>query len=53
VQTNPNVQVETMLQETEALETALNQVERGGLVVIFPESVGKAIEQIQKRNPIE
>lgn len=53
VQTNPNVPVETILQETEALETALNQVERGGLVVIFPESVSKAIAQIQKRNPIE
>jgi cyanophycin synthetase len=53
VQTNPNVRVETILSEVQALETALNEVERGGLVVIFPESVSRAIEIIQKRHPLE
>lgn len=51
LQANPNVQTEIILDETEALETALTQVEAGGLVVIFPESVSRAIAHIQRHNP--
>jgi len=50
-QQNDSLPVEIMLNETEALETSLNTVEQGGLVVIFPESVGKAIAAIQARKP--
>ncbi len=52
MQANPHIPHEIILNETEALDTALNQVEAGGLVVIFPESVSRAIAQIEKRNPI-
>ncbi len=51
-QQNAALAVEIILNETEALETGLNQVEKGGLVVIFPESVSKAIAQIQQRHPV-
>ena len=51
-QQNAAIPVEVILNEVEALETGLNQVEKGGLVVIFPESVSKAIAQIQQRHPI-
>ncbi len=53
LQTNPTVQTEIILNETEALEKALSQVEPGGLVVIFPESVSRAIAHIQRHNPVE
>ncbi|MEB3311899.1 MAG: cyanophycin synthetase [Snowella sp.] len=52
MQVNPQISHEIILNETEALETALSQVEPGGLVVIFPESVSRAIAQIEKHNPI-
>lgn len=52
MQANPQIPHEIILNETEALETALSQVESGGLVVIFPESVSRAIAQIEKHNPI-
>jgi len=51
MQANTNVPTEIILNETEALETALTQVEPGGLVVIFPESVSRAIAHIQRHNP--
>jgi cyanophycin synthetase len=52
LQENPNARYEIILNEREALETGLNQVERDGLVVIFPESVTRAMDQIKQRNPI-
>ena len=52
LQSNSTVQTEVILNETEALETALTQVEPGGLVVIFPESVSRAIAHIQRHNPV-
>jgi cyanophycin synthetase len=52
MQANANVPTEIILNETEALETALTQVEPGGLVVIFPESVSRAITHIQRHNPV-
>jgi cyanophycin synthetase len=52
LQANSTVQTEIILNETEALETALTQVEPGGLVVIFPESVSRAIAHIERHNPV-
>jgi cyanophycin synthetase len=49
VQEKPNSSYETILSETEALEVGLDQVANGGLVVIFPESVSRAISIIKKR----
>ncbi len=43
---------ETMLNETEAIEWALDNAPDGGLVVILPESVSRAISLIKARNPI-
>ncbi|MGK7963201.1 cyanophycin synthetase [Crocosphaera sp.] len=43
---------EAILDETEAIEYGLDKVEKGGLVVIFPESVTRAISLINQRNPI-
>jgi cyanophycin synthetase len=53
LQSNLNVQTEVILNETEALETALTQVEPGGLVVIFPESVSRVIAHIERHNPVD
>jgi cyanophycin synthetase len=47
-QENPHVPSKTILSETEAIEAALQLVNPGGLVVIFPESVTRAIEMIKK-----
>ena len=47
--TNPDIRYETILDETAAIETGLSTVEKGGLVVIFPESVSRAITLIKKR----
>ncbi|HAC63552.1 MAG TPA: cyanophycin synthetase [Cyanothece sp. UBA12306] len=52
IQENPSVQYESILDETEAIEVGLDRVDKGGLVVIFPESVTRAISLIEKRNPI-
>lgn len=49
LQVNPDIRYETILDETEAIETGLSGVEKGGLVVIFPESVSRAISLIKKR----
>lgn len=46
---NPNVSYEKILDEVEAIETALDRAKSGNLVVIFPESVTRAIELIKKR----
>ncbi|MBJ7901612.1 MAG: cyanophycin synthetase [Cyanobacteria bacterium RI_101] len=45
----PDFPQETILSEVEALNQALATVEPGGLVVIFPESVSRAIDLIQQR----
>lgn len=44
---------ESILKESEAIETALDRAPEGGLVVILPESVSKAIAAIERRNPIQ
>lgn len=49
LQINPDVRYETIIDETEAIEAGLSEVEEGGLVVIFPESVSRAISLIKKR----
>ena len=45
------IRYETILDETEAVTTALDQAPQGSLVVIFPESVNRAIDLIKTRNP--
>ncbi|MEM8780722.1 MAG: cyanophycin synthetase, partial [Cyanobacteria bacterium P01_G01_bin.49] len=52
LQENSQAHYESVLDETEAIELGLDRVDKGGLVVIFPESVSRAIALIQKRNPI-
>ncbi len=52
LQENSEAQYEAILDETEAIETGLDRVDKGGLVVIFPESVTRAISLIEKRNPL-
>jgi cyanophycin synthetase len=42
----------TILDETEAVNTALDAAPDGGLVVILPESVNRAIALIKARNPL-
>jgi cyanophycin synthetase len=43
---------ETILDETTALNTALDRAPQGSLVVIFPESVSRAIDLIEARHPL-
>jgi cyanophycin synthetase len=45
------VAYETILNETTAINTALDSAPKGSLVVILPESVSRAIGLIQARNP--
>jgi cyanophycin synthetase len=47
-----DVRYRTILDETEAIETALDEAPDDALVVILPESVSRAIRLIQKRNPL-
>lgn len=42
----------TLLAEIEAINEALDTAPEGGLVVILPESVSRAIELIQQRHPL-
>lgn len=49
VQEKQDALYETILDEIQAINTGLDQVSAGGLVVIFPESVTRAIEVIQAR----
>lgn len=49
IQANPSYQPETILDERKALNTALDEAPEGGLVVIFPESVSRAIDLIKQR----
>lgn len=48
---NTPIACETILNETEAINTALDSAPQGSLVVIFPESVTRAIGLIEARNP--
>lgn len=48
----PDCQYEIILKETDAINTGLNQVVAGGLVVILPETVSRAISLIEARNPL-
>jgi cyanophycin synthetase len=43
--------VETILDETTAVNTALDRAGDGNLVVVFPESVSRAINLIEQRGP--
>ncbi len=49
---NPNLPYQEILDEAKAIETGLDKVKKGGLVVIFPESVSQAIALIEKRQPL-
>ncbi|HEY9710316.1 MAG TPA: cyanophycin synthetase [Oculatellaceae cyanobacterium] len=51
-QENPNCTYETILKETEAINAGLERANAGGLVVILPESVTRAISLIQARHPL-
>jgi cyanophycin synthetase len=44
---------EVILNETEAINTALDSAPPGGLVVILPETVSRAISLIKSRNPLQ
>ena len=47
-----NLTYELILDETTAIQTALDQAPDQGLVVILPESVSRAIQLIEARNPV-
>ncbi|MEQ9551424.1 MAG: cyanophycin synthetase [Coleofasciculus sp. G3-WIS-01] len=49
---NPDSNYEIILDETEAINTALDGVASGGLVVIFPEKVSGTIRLIEERRPL-
>lgn len=48
VEVNPDARYETILDEGIAINTGLNIVKEGGLVVVFPEKVSDAIALIKK-----
>jgi cyanophycin synthetase len=48
----PDYAYETILEETTAIQTALDTASEGSLVVILPESVSRAIGLIQVRKPL-
>ncbi|MDY6782403.1 MAG: cyanophycin synthetase [Cyanobacteriota bacterium] len=48
---NPNLPCKTILDETEAIRTGLDEVADGGLVTVLPESVTSAISVIEERQP--
>ena len=41
-----------ILDETEAINYGLDKVDKGGLVVVFPESVTRAISLIKQRESV-
>ncbi|MEM0981428.1 MAG: Mur ligase family protein, partial [Cyanobacteria bacterium P01_H01_bin.58] len=51
-QAESSVPYSVQLDETEAIEWALNHAPENALVVIFPEQVNRAIELIKVRNPL-
>ncbi|MCU0550046.1 MAG: cyanophycin synthetase [Leptolyngbya sp. Prado105] len=52
-QTKPDARYEVILDETTAIETAINTATPGSLVVILPESVTRAIKLIEARNAVQ
>ncbi|XGV99430.1 MAG: cyanophycin synthetase [Leptolyngbya sp. BL-A-14] len=50
-QVKPDARYETILDETTAIQTALDAASLNGLVVILPESVTRAISLIEARRP--
>jgi cyanophycin synthetase len=48
-QVNPNLSYKVVLKEADAINTALDQVQKNNLVVIFPEQVNRAIDLIKQR----
>ncbi len=48
---NPQQPYQLILDEAEAIQTALDQATEGSLVVILPESVSRAIAIIKERSP--
>lgn len=50
-QVKPDCHYEVILNEEEAINKALNEAPDGGLVVILPESVNRAISLIEARRP--
>jgi cyanophycin synthetase len=53
MQVKPDYNYQTILDETEAITTALNGAPSGSLVVILPESISRAIKLIEERHPIK
>lgn len=51
-QIQPNLAHEVILNETEAVNTALDRATSGSLVVILPETVSRAISLIEARRPL-
>jgi cyanophycin synthetase len=52
LQAKPDCRYETILNETEAINKALDSAPSGSLVVFLPESVSRAISLIEARRPI-
>jgi cyanophycin synthetase len=52
MQAKPDCRYEVILDETEAINKALDSAPGGSLVVILPESVNRAISLIEARDPI-
>ncbi|MBD1825250.1 cyanophycin synthetase [Cyanobacteria bacterium FACHB-DQ100] len=52
-ETKPDARFETILDETTAIQAALDSATPGSLVVILPESVTRAIELIEARNAVQ
>lgn len=52
LQAKPDCRYESILNETQAINTALDSAPPGSLVVILPESVSRAISLIEARRPI-
>ncbi len=52
LQENPQANYEAILDETEAINYGLDKVDKGGLVVVFPESVTRAISLIKQRESV-
>lgn len=50
--TKPTSRYESILDEEQAIETALNTAPQGSLVVIFPESVSRALRLIEAHRPV-
>lgn len=51
-QIQPNMRYEVILNETDAVNTALDEAPLGSLVVVLPETVSRAIKLIEARRPL-